>query len=216
MPRKTKKTRKLKYTMPVYEPKRWNTNKNITKSHNCYSYALNLIYKKQFGLCKKIRNKSKKCRIITPQPGHYAGIIDEKRPRYLPCNIVVGRMLKDNPHIKPVGKFEKLPPNYYRMALYSRDDATDYHYYRQDANGLWSHKNGWRKATNKDNKGRLIRDPDMSDRGRYINLCGYFMVPISKKLKNMANITVKYKGWKKNDKRIKTKQDKLLVSLMKK
>ena len=115
-----------------------------------------------------------------------------------------------------ISKNEKLPENYYRIALYSRDNASDYHYYRQDANGLWSHKNGWRKATNKDNKGRIIRDPDTADRGKYINHCGFFMVPISEDLKDMSNITVKYKDWIKNDNRIKTEKDKLLISLIKK
>ena len=105
------------------------------------------------------------------------------------------KVLADNPYIKQVSKNEKLPENYYRIALYSKDNASDYHYYRQDANGLWSHKNGWRKATNKDNKGRIIRDPDTADRGKYINHCGFFMVPISEDLKDMSNITVKYKDW---------------------
>ena len=216
--KKIKKTAKHpKY--PVYNPAKWNTNKNITKSHNCYSYALNLIYKKQTGLCKKIRNKTKKnnkCNLIFPQPGQYVGIIDESHPRSLTCEKVVNRMLLDNPNIKRVSKEQQLPPDYYRIALYSRHDASDYHYYRQDADGMWSHKNGYRKATNKDNKGRLIRDPETADRGNYTNLCGFFMVPISEELKQMSNITVKYKGWKKNDARIKSKKDALLVPLIKK
>ena len=44
---------------PIYEPERWNKNKYIRKSHNCYSYALNIIDNKLAGRCKKIIRKSK-------------------------------------------------------------------------------------------------------------------------------------------------------------
>jgi len=43
---------------PIYEPNKWNKNKYILKSHNCYMYALNKIDKKIMNTCKKyIRNK---------------------------------------------------------------------------------------------------------------------------------------------------------------
>jgi len=62
------------------------------------------------------------------------------------------------------------------LVLTCKDDKTDYHFYRQDQNGLWSHKNSWRKATNKDAKGRLIKDPKKCDRGKFTIFCGYYMV----------------------------------------
>ena len=37
---------------PIYEPKKWNTNKCIIKSHNCYMYALNKIDRKIVNDCK--------------------------------------------------------------------------------------------------------------------------------------------------------------------
>ena len=53
-----KKTRKIKLTnVPVYEPNKWNSNKYIKKSHNCYAYALNLIDKKRATKCKKMKTK---------------------------------------------------------------------------------------------------------------------------------------------------------------
>ena len=38
---------------PIYEPEIWNKDINIKRTHNCYAYALNLIYKEQANICKK-------------------------------------------------------------------------------------------------------------------------------------------------------------------
>ena len=42
----------------------------------------------------------------------------------------------------------------------------DYHWYRQDAGGKWSHKPGGKKATDKDQSGNEITDPETADRGK--------------------------------------------------
>ena len=47
---------------------------------------------------------------------------------------------------------------YYLIALVTAPNV-DYHWLRQDANGLWSHKPGDKAATNRDAVGRLITDP---------------------------------------------------------
>ena len=45
---------------PIFEPNKWNKNKYILKSHNCYMYALNKIDKKIMNTCKKyIRNSQR-------------------------------------------------------------------------------------------------------------------------------------------------------------
>ena len=51
---------------PKYEPTRWNTNKFICKSHNCYMYALNIISKSYIEKCKKDFSKKTKCRRLLP------------------------------------------------------------------------------------------------------------------------------------------------------
>ena len=38
---------------PVFEPSKWNDNKYIRKSHNCYAYALDRIDMKMAKKCKK-------------------------------------------------------------------------------------------------------------------------------------------------------------------
>lgn len=43
----------------------------------------------------------------------------------------------------------------------------DYHFYRLDSDGYFSHKPGQTAARNVDNSGAMIRDPRVADRGPY-------------------------------------------------
>ena len=61
--------------MVKYEPIKWNKNKHITHSHNCYSYFLNKISPVEELRCKAIEQKlgsTNKCK--TPQPGYSDGL----------------------------------------------------------------------------------------------------------------------------------------------
>ena len=51
----------------------------------------------------------------------------------------------------------------------------DYHWYRQDYPGCWSHKPGPTRAVDVDNSGSKITDPASCDRGPYINFCDYMI-----------------------------------------
>jgi hypothetical protein len=55
----------------------------------------------------------------------------------------------------------------------------DYHWYRQDKVGCWSHKIGWAPAHDWDNVGKPIIDPQHCDRGSYRDFCIY-MITTSK------------------------------------
>ena len=59
----------------------------------------------------------------------------------------------------------------------------DYHFYRQDKKGLWSHKAGRTEATDIDAKGKKITNPLVADRdyGRlnYSTPCFFFCVNTS-------------------------------------
>jgi hypothetical protein len=156
--------------MPDYEPWKWNNNKYIRKSHNCYAYALDKIDMKMVEKCKKILQEGKTWKCPRIQPGNQPNNKSIK-----PCKIMKKRVLM-NKNIKELKKYIVCPKGYYLIALTSKYDKTDYHFYRQDSNGLWSHKNSWRKATNKDAKGRLIRDPKKCDRRNFTIFCGYFIV----------------------------------------
>ena len=52
----------------------------------------------------------------------------------------------------------------------------DYHWYRLDNNGMWSHKPGGWLATNRDASGNLISDPRTCNRGPYTTFCGCYCV----------------------------------------
>lgn len=52
----------------------------------------------------------------------------------------------------------------------------DFHWYRRDDNGKWSHKMGPTPAATIDNSGKEITDPVQADRGTYVDFCGYFRI----------------------------------------
>lgn len=52
----------------------------------------------------------------------------------------------------------------------------DYHWYRLDGDGTWSHKPGQTAATNRDNSGNVITDPRTANRGNYSIFCGFYML----------------------------------------
>jgi hypothetical protein len=54
--------------------------------------------------------------------------------------------------------------------------GTDFHWYRRDRDGRWSHKLGGTPATNLDKSGNLITDPRTANRGAYTVFCGCYCV----------------------------------------
>lgn len=178
-------TRKIKLTnTPIYNPSKWNSNKYIKIFHNCYSYALNLIDLKQTNKCKKYMNRTKK-HCPRPQPGDYFGYVDKFNAKKVTCKQIEERMLKDNPSIQKLKKNQTCPIGFYKIMLYVATDGSDFHFYRQDNTGLWSHKYGWRLVRNKDLKGKIIHTPILADKGIFTVPCGTYAVPIDK-VKHMA------------------------------
>ena len=52
----------------------------------------------------------------------------------------------------------------------------DYHWYRLDDDGMWSHKPGGTAARNVDSANNLITNPQTAARGPYTVFCGFFTV----------------------------------------
>lgn len=52
----------------------------------------------------------------------------------------------------------------------------DYHFYRLDNDGTWSHKSGRTPARNVDDSGNIITDPRTADRGPYAVFGGWLGV----------------------------------------
>lgn len=164
----------------IYEPQKWNDDIFIRKSHNCYSYALNIIEKKRINECKQQLKKNKFC--LRRQPYNI-----NKKYQFFNCDDLIQNILKEYPQIKIVNKNTHCPEGFYRVVLFllKRVDLhhlnlNDFHFYRQDSNGLWSHKDGWRKVTNKDKHGKLIIDPEIIENEIESRLCSYFIFPIKK------------------------------------
>ena len=146
---------------PEYSPMIWNNNKDIKMYNNCYAYVLDDI----------------KQRKAKPQPGRYTG--DYTQMKYT-CKDTYTRMIRDNPLIYKVGENQKCRSGYYKGFL-AMDPGEDYHYYRQDRTGYWSHKPGNKEATDRDADGEKIINPRKSNRNfrkyYYKESCGYFCIP---------------------------------------
>jgi len=73
---------------------------------------------------------------------------------------------------EPIGRYEECPEGSIKVALVI--SSSDYHWYKQDADGLWSHKQGVYSVSRYDQSGHLIIDPQTADRGSYTLFVGYY------------------------------------------
>lgn len=97
---------------------------------------------------------------------------------------MVGRLLGDNPTLSVTRFPDKCPVHTSKIALVVDADE-DYHFFRQDSNGQWSHKPGGTPVTNLDADGRPIYDPKLASRNydktgstlNYNIFCSYLCVP---------------------------------------
>jgi hypothetical protein len=134
---------------PTFTPGFWNDAGQVQFHNNCYNYSNNH-------------------RTDTfAQPGRRAGAMYGS----LTCAAVLAAATADG--------IPRLPAS--GVCSGGRDKIAlvvgpgyDYHWYRQDANGMWTHKPGGTQATNLDNSGHTISNPETADRGLYTDFCGYF------------------------------------------
>jgi len=64
--------------------------------------------------------------------------------------------------------------NCWKVALCYAND--DYHWYRQNKDGTWSHKLGTNKVKYKDEDDKIIRNPEQCNRGKYKNFVGFYLI----------------------------------------
>lgn len=187
-----------------YNPKNWN-HPYIEGSHNCYSYFLDdksqsVKHKCQELCLKKHKNgcpkKISECGDLKPQPGDFKlmlkkGSLKHKKRDYN-CPDMESKILRDNPNVVKSAFLNKCPPNYYKGAMVV-DPKNTFHFYRQDKDGLWSHKPGTLPVTNLDASNRKIYIPHFSNRNysddrsnedkiNYTAFCGYYCIPINEYL----------------------------------
>lgn len=164
-----KKLSPLSGSEPKYEPEKWNNNSKIKSTHNCYSYVMNQIVSKRKG---------------KPQPGYFALYNSISNKEYKDCKSFYKRMKKDTPHLY-LSSFDKPCRKGFSKGFIAvsnlKGKDTDYHFWRQDSNGLWSHKPGATDVVNVDADGKNINNPYLANRnyGRlyYNKPCYYFCRP---------------------------------------
>jgi hypothetical protein len=170
----------------------FNKNRYIRESHNCYSYFLNLHSNKATEICKSELNMENYCR--RSQPGYASGYPSLKKKDFN-CKEIVKRTLNDNPKMFKVNGQKSCPEDYYKGAIVVAP-GVDYHYYRLNDEGVWTHKPGYKPSTYLDAKNNIIKDPRTADRNygpelNYTDFCGYTCLPRDPFLKHMKMDTNK-------------------------
>ena len=170
---------------PEYNPDKYNNDGSIRHSHNCFAYAFGVIDPLQTKKCADTKN----CAVPFHVPGKKSGFdkINAKS-----CAETMIRTLADSDGGYPIGFTGRCRRGFSKIATVVDPDR-DFHYYRQDTNGMWSHKPGATPVTNKDSAGNPIYDPDLAgryypsegsknDELDYTGFCGYYCIPRTKSL----------------------------------
>ncbi|MBN3760725.1 hypothetical protein [Burkholderia sp. Ac-20365] len=144
------------FAAPPYNPGKWNDDPYILDNNNCYNYA-----------CDRITNSR-------AQPGVGSGA----KFHLLACGDVGAASVRDG-LTSVAGPNGNPAPNSHFAALVMAPDV-DFHWYRFDTNGRWSHKPGRTRATDLDQAGRVILNPEIADRGAYVDFCGYYLIDTTK------------------------------------
>lgn len=151
--------------MPRYNPGPWNDPATILLN-NCYNYALD-----------RLDN-------VRRDPGSLAGV-PVLPPFYWIGWAVAQAAVSDGLEIV-AGPLATQTDDVWTVALVTAPPPVgtpygDYHWYRCDNDGQWSHKAGFgSEATELDDDGNVIADPANCARGQYCHFFGYLVVDRSK------------------------------------
>lgn len=138
---------------PSFNPGRWNISAYVRERNNCYNYATNILnnHFAQPGRASHCRN---------------VGVV--RRTKTLAR--ADGLEAVDNPSAALA------TGHYVALAVDLTRGDEDYHWWRKDSDGYWSHKPGESRATNLDSSNQVITEPQTCDRGDYTIWKGYFRV----------------------------------------
>ncbi len=160
---------------PQFEPRQWNQ-PGVVLRNNCYNYGTNRMthsYAQPGRYCRR------------PIPGR---VTRAKVIRAAKCDGLVP--VRWNPRRArgetiQEGKSAQLEPKgrriYGHVAMVCISPGHDYHWYRLDNTGRWSHKSGKSRATDRDGRGRLITDPRRV--AAYPQFGSFFFVPTYTRVK---------------------------------
>ena len=168
---------------PAVGKKKYNKTVRAMDSHNCFAYALDHMDLPNKKLCDKDG-----CDVPFHQPGRTAGFPKWSKIKGKRCPDLIGRLKGDVPGIQQSTFTSPCPANSYKIAMVV-DPKRDYHFYRQDADGMWSHKPGSSEVIRIDASNRPIYNPELADRDyrkeegklHYKHFCSYMCVPTKTK-----------------------------------
>lgn len=143
----------------TYEPHVWNNRTFVQRRNNCYNYASNIITNTfaQPGRANR-HNITRNPPQLYGESVYYGAILDGLIPVPAPTQCLPSPGL-----------------NLIALVIWP---GRDYHFYRLDKNGYFSHKPGRSPARNVDNSNNLILDPRTCDRGPYTVFKGFFTTNI--------------------------------------
>jgi len=139
--------------LPQYEPAAWNDADGVQYNNNCYNYACNI----QTG--------------TYAQPGRASG----HQYANIDCTDVGAGAVSDGLMATNCDQGCGCAKCCHQVALVIAP-GWDFHWYRRDRDGRWSHKPGGSEATNLDSSGNPITDPRTANRGAYTVFCGCYCV----------------------------------------
>jgi hypothetical protein len=142
---------------PQYDPQPWNAAAHVGLNH-CYNYATDVMTDH------------------AALPGEGSGTACCSTDRSVTCT-KVGAAAESDKLDSTTNTTPSNPPHAHFVALAVEPADTpgrDFHWYRRDCNGLWSHKVGNSPARDVDESGQTIVDPQSCDRGTYKVFCGFF------------------------------------------
>ncbi len=177
---------------------KWRGNLKIVDTTNCYAYALNLTKNPLTGkdFYKKNSDKNGEKHYFALQPGMLAGRADElinmsvnSPPKYIAQKIVDlakadaekgGYLFKETTIDAPVSEEGNWKVALFISFVKDKNGNVvydDYHWYRLEDNGLWSHKRGATPAEWLDAPGnnQPIYNPEHADRSYPPRNYGYFV-----------------------------------------
>jgi len=168
---------------PEFNPDLYNKQKGLKEALNCFAYGFDYKH-----LPKKPNCTKDSCPIAFPQPGRASGYPKWSKVNGKRCPDLTARLFGDVPDLKMTTFEKRCPKKYSKIALVVDEDE-DYHFYRQDSNGFWSHKPGATNVTHLDATKRPIYDPQLASRNypdsglNYDQFCGYLCAPKTRKLR---------------------------------
>jgi len=176
-----KLTKNLSGSELPYDPDTYNKDKAKRLSNNCYEYALALVDPKKIEECRT-KNICEYA-IAGEKEGHpnFTG------RRGKTCSDMIMRTIATSGGI--LSSFNHRCGKGYRKIAVVVDKRRDFHYYRQDSDGWWSHKPGSTEVTDKDAYGAKIYRPDLAARCykktkdddglNYDSFCCYICIPVN-------------------------------------